>query len=117
MADCHSIPRALFLFPNEEAKPDDEICSGQYPSILNGEPCPYSDSGRIPLFCMIEGESKGNKEKRDTNKKQQASCILQELGRLDQWGKEYPLVFPKVLKHKSLYKCRQMFFVVLLKGY
>jgi len=41
-------PRALFLSPDGNIYPDSMICSGVLPAELNGKPCPFSQSGRIP---------------------------------------------------------------------
>ncbi len=114
MADSRSKPRALFLFPSSEARSDDEICSGRFPSCLKGKPCPYSDQGRIPLRdAFVDGDFL-YVIREESNGLQVASCTLQRLGSIEDWIKDYPLMFPKGMSHKMLYKCRQMFFVIFL---
>ncbi|OGO17521.1 MAG: hypothetical protein A2Z14_00945 [Chloroflexi bacterium RBG_16_48_8] len=114
MANCHSEPRALFLFMDEEAKTDREICSGQFPSHLKGKPCPFSDRGRIPEYSEFYGNFVLRKHSMDRENPWVTSCMLQKLGQLDQWEKEVALIFPKELGQKDLYRCRQMFLVLLL---
>jgi len=44
----------------------------------------------------------------------EASCVLQKLGQVDAWAREVPLFIPKELGQKDLYRCKQMFLVLLL---
>jgi hypothetical protein len=114
MAECHSKPRALFLFMDSEAKPDTEICSGQFPSHLEGKHCPFSDRGRMPRYIESGGKRIFRKHSTDPDDPNAHSCKLQKLGGLDQWREQVPLIVPKEMEQKMLYKCRQMFIVVLL---
>lgn len=114
MADSRSKPRALFLFPSSKVIPDDEICSGRFPSSLKGKPCPYSDRGRIPLSDALNDLDLSQRDGEEANRSRTSSCSLQRLGPLEEWVKKYPLIFPEGLGHKMLFKCRQMFFVILL---
>jgi hypothetical protein len=115
MAKCRSEPRALFLFMDEEPKPDTEICSGHFPSHLKGKPCPFSDHGRLPPYFESRGELKLETNFTDTVISDAQSCMLQKLGQVDQWRKEVPLMYPEECARKMLYKCRQMFMLVLLE--
>jgi hypothetical protein len=115
MANCRSEPRALFLFLDEEPKPDTEICSGQFPSHLKGKPCPFSDHGRLPPYIETHGELLIETNSTDSVFSDAQPCMLQKLGRVDQWREEVPLIFPKDCARKMLYKCRQMFMLVLLE--
>ena len=115
MAKSHSKPRALFIFFDLEPKPDDEICSGQFPSHLDGKPCPYSDHGRMPRRDNAGGEILAQQDLTHQVPKLIRSCRLQALGRLEQWKSDVPLGYPKELENEILYKCRQMFMVVLLR--
>jgi hypothetical protein len=114
MADSCGKPRALFLFPSSNPLPDDEICSGQLPTRLKGKPCPYSDQGRIPFHDPFDTGKSLQMNREDPSHSEAASCSLQNLGMLEDWVKEYPLIFPKGMGHKILYKCRQMFFVIFI---
>jgi hypothetical protein len=114
MAKCHSEPRALFLFLDEEPKPDTEICSGRFPSHLKGKPCPFSDQGRLPPYIVSRGETTIDINSTDSVIPDTQPCRLQKLGQVDQWRKEVPLIYPKEYAQKMLYKCRQMFMLILL---
>jgi hypothetical protein len=114
MANCRREPRALFLFLNEEPKTDTEICSGHFPSHLKGKPCPFSDRGRLPPYIESRDEPIVESNSTDYLAPDAQPCKLQKLGRVDQWQKEVPLIYPEEYGHKMLYKCRQMFMLVLL---
>jgi hypothetical protein len=114
MAGGHSKPRALFLFMDSEAKPDTEVCSGQFPSHLKGKPCPFSDHGRMPKVTESQGDPEIDHCSTEPEFLRAHPCMLQKLGQLNQWREEVPLVFQNELAHKILYKCRQMFLLVLL---
>jgi len=114
MAESRSEPRALFLFFDMEPKPDTEICSGQFPSHLDGKPCPFSDHGRIPAGNISSGEFLLPEAIEGQPPESIQACNLQKLGRVDQWQGDVPLVFPEELTQEVVYKCRQMFIVMLL---
>jgi len=90
-------PRALFLFPDEAAQSDAEVCSGRYRGWLGGEACPYSEGGRMP------GAAEPGLEH---------PCVVERLGRLSDWRGEIALQFPMELGARELLKCKQMFLLV-----
>jgi hypothetical protein len=114
MAKCRSRPRALFLFPDTEPKPDIEICSGIFPSHLNGKRCPYSYYGRMPPYIESGSEPIFDTDFTDAAISDHQSCMLQKVGRVDQWQRAVPLKYPEECAQKVLYKCRQMFLLVLM---
>lgn len=114
MAESRSEPRALFLFLDMEPKSDTEICSGQFPSHLGGKPCPYSDHGRMPEGYVSSGEFLLPEDIEEQPPESLQACKLQKLGRVDQWQGDAPLVFPEGFAQEVIYKCRQMFIVMLL---
>jgi len=102
-------PRALFLFPDEPPQSDAEVCSGRYRNWLEGEPCPYSEAGRMPWpeSADPEGGPEGESAPR---------CVTVRLGRLSDWRAERGLQFPRELGSRPLLKCKQMFLLVLAIG-
>ena len=48
MNDHPSAPKVLFLSPDGNVYPDALICSGLIPAELDGQPCPFSEAGRMP---------------------------------------------------------------------
>jgi len=121
-------PRALFLFPDEPPQPDAEVCSGRYRNWLRGEPCPYSEFGRMPWpeRADPEGEPEGEAAPQEGEVRQPEGevtqpggepmppCVEARLGRLSDWRGERGLEFPPGLGGKTLLKCKQMFLLVLV---
>ena len=115
MAICHSEPRALFLFMDEEPRTDQEICSGQFPSHLQNKHCPFSDQGHLPRYFEFHGHFILRKRSLDDPSLWETSCVLQKLGQVDEWAKEVSLFYPSEYGKKDLYRCKQMFFLLLLE--
>ena len=121
-------PRALFLFPDEPPQPDAEVCSGRYRNWLGGEPCPYSEAGRMPWpeRADPEGEPGGEPAQQEGEQEGEAvhqevgqapPCVEARLGRLSDWRGERGLQFPQELGGQPLLKCKQMFLLVLAPGW
>ena len=124
-------PRALFLFPDEPPQPDAEVCSGRYRNWLAGEPCPYSEAGRMPRPegadpVRQEGEPNGEPAQQEGGPEGEAvhqevepapPCVEARLGRLSDWQGARGLQFPQVLGGQPLLKCKQMFLLVLAPGW
>ena len=120
-------PRALFLFPDEPPQPDAEVCSGRYRNWLGGEPCPYSEAGRMPWperaeWAQQEGGLKGEPAPQEGGPEGEAvqqevepapPCVVPRLGRLSYWRGERCLQYPQELGGQPLLKCKQMFLLVL----
>ena len=113
MAESRSKPRALFLFPEIDPKPDSEICSGRYPSHLNLQPCPYSDNGRIPLPLRDELDSRENAiDIHDMDSI--PPCVTQYMGDLEELEGEWVYPHLEVSRGLGVYKCQQMFLLILV---
>ena len=122
-------PRALFLFPDEPPQPDTQVCSGRYRNWLEGEPCPYSEAGRMPwpIGGEQEGEPEANAEQVGAGEGAllgggapagpMPPCVEARLGRLSDWQGERDLQFPEELGGRPLLKCKQMFLLVLATGW
>lgn len=106
-------PRALFPSPNGSMMPDDEICSGLVPAQLRGKPCPYSDRGRMPTPVPIDEFSAQRLPGRGAVGDLAPPCAVQHLGRLADWEAEREARYPVELGPLRLFKCRQMFLLVV----
>ena len=117
-------PRALFLFPDEPPQSDAQVCSGRYRNWLEGEPCPYSEAGRMPWpeSADPEGGPEGDAPLQEGEAAQPGAelmppCVQVHLGRLSDWRAERGLQFPRELGSRPLLKCKQMFLLVLATGW
>ena len=114
MENRTSKPRALFLFLDGPVQPEMLVCSGRFPSHLAGKPCPYSDQGRIPLPPPKQEEEHGLAEFPAVAPIELTpACVIQDLGRLRNWRGKVALVYPKEFENERLFKCRQMFLLVI----
>jgi hypothetical protein len=114
MADCHSAPRALFLFQDSEPEPDFKVCSGLLPSHLKGQAYPYSEDGRMPETQKTAWRPRNGSNRRPSREHATSDCGLQKLGTVEAWATVYKLNFPKQYGKLDLYKCRQMFLLILV---
>ncbi len=93
--------------------PDNLICSGVIPSILEGKPCPYSDKGRMPLPQPLDADT----DRYSVDKGQPGNfcppCCKQSLGSLGHWHGYQGRQYPEELHGLRLFKCRQWFWVVV----
>lgn len=106
-------PRALFLFPDSTPERDDRICSGQRPLLLEGNPCPFSQNGRIPhplkVKEMYEDETRFPGLPDDLA----PPCAINQLGMLAAWEEKLEGANDPSLRSLRLLKCRQMFLFVI----
>ena len=114
MADYHSEPRALFLFQDSDPEPDFRVCSGNVPSQLDGQPCPFSDHGRIPYFQALSATGNDDPGRESSMSPFGSACVLQLLGVLKGWASGHTLLFPLKMSDHDLYKCRMMFLLILI---
>jgi hypothetical protein len=114
MAGGQGKPRALFLFREDDPQPDRCVCSGEFPSHLGGEQCTYSESGRIPApIPGASGEAIGEGDVPSLSEGV-PPCIVLYLGRVSEWKGGWRLNCPPDLRSHALYKCKQMFLLILL---
>lgn len=106
-------PRALFLFPDGMLLRDDLICSGLFPSHLNGEPCPFADEGKIPHPQPLDEVRVSTHPNLGGVGDLVPPCIVEYLGPLWAWRKRDGARYPSDLGSQRLYKCRQMFLLVV----
>jgi hypothetical protein len=113
MHDLNDEPRALFLSARGPLYPESIICSGILPSQLEGHPCPYSDKGRMPYpQPLVEIETYARPQLGQLGDFA-PPCAIEQLGHLKAWGENSGLEFPQALATLRIFKCRQMFLLVV----
>jgi len=112
----HGKPRALFLFHSKRSFLNEEdICGGLHIADFGGEACAFSHSGRM-LFTPHSRTKIVSNNGLVVEGPQLPSCVIQEVGSLADWGRETDIAVPEHVAHLSVYKCRQMFLLVLLEA-
>lgn len=112
----HGNPRALFLFPSKSAfLSEEDICGGLQIADFGGETCPFSRSGRI-LFTPHRRTKAVSKNRLAVVGHHLPSCVIQEVGSLADWGRETAIAVPEHVAHLLVYKCQQMFLLVVLEA-
>jgi hypothetical protein len=106
-------PRALFLFPNGKFLHGDLVCSGIYPSRLGGRPCPFSEEGRIPEPQPLDEIKAQLKPELGRAGDLVPPCAVEQLGPLWTWRRKEGIRYPSDLSSLCLFKCRQMFLLVV----
>lgn len=106
-------PKAFFLSPDGNIYPDTMICSGVIPAELNGQPCPFSQNGRLP--DPIPLHKNGSVYTIDKGKLGDfcPPCAKQQLGPLGHWQGHHNQTFPEELLPLRLFKCRQWLWLVI----
>jgi hypothetical protein len=107
-------PRALFLFHDGIFLRDDLICSGLFPSHLDGKPCPFAEDGRIPQPQPLDKAKASMYPKLGRIGDLVPPCVVEKLGPLREWRRREGACYPYHLSQLQLYKCRQMFLLVVL---
>jgi hypothetical protein len=112
----HGKPRALFLFPSRRAfLSEEDICGGLQIADFGGEACAFSRSGRM-LFTPHPRTKTLSENGLAVEGYQLPSCVIQEVGSLADWGRETDIAVPDHVAHLPVYKCQQMFLLVLLEA-
>jgi hypothetical protein len=112
----HGKPRALFLFPSRRAfLSEEDICGGLQIADFGGEACAFSRSGRM-LFTPHPRTKTLSENGLAVEGYQLPSCVIQEVGSLADWGRETYIAVPDHVAHLPVYKCQQMFLLVLLEA-
>ena len=106
-------PRALFLFPEGMFLRDDLVCSGLFPSHLDGTPCPFADEGRMPKPQPLDEVKVSMHPKLGCVGDLVPPCAIEQLGPLQAWRRGEGVRYPSDLGPLRLYKCRQMFLLIV----
>ena len=106
-------PRALFLSPQGMIFSDRFVCSGELPSRLGGQPCVFSDKGRMPSPRPIDEIMTRMHPKLGRVGDLAPPCAIEQLGTVEAWMEAHNVCYPDVIKPLRLFKCRQMFLLVV----
>ena len=116
MHKFHGKPRALFLFPSKRTfLSEEDICGGLQITDFGGEACAFSRSGRI-LFTPQTRTKAASMSGLAVVGHHLPSCVIQEVGFLADWGRETNIAVPEDVAHLPVYKCQQMFLLVVLES-
>lgn len=106
-------PKAIFLSPDGSVYPDTLICSGIIPPELEGKPCPYSQSGRMPDVIPLDSAAPDYTIDKGRPGDLCPPCAKQQLASLGHWQGHGGHEFPEGLLGLRLFKCRQWFWLVI----
>jgi hypothetical protein len=106
-------PRALFLSPQGKIFSDRFVCSGDLPSSLGGQPCLFSDNGRIPSPRPLDELMTKMHPTLGRVGDLAPPCVIEQLGTVEAWMEAHNVHYPDVIKPLRLFKCRQMFLLVV----
>lgn len=106
-------PRALFLLHNGALVGDAAICSGAYPTRLQGERCPLSDAGRMPPPVRLDEVAVRRTPNLGSVGEWAPPCCIEQLGALRAWRPAEHPTHPVSIEGLRLFKCRQMFMLVV----
>jgi hypothetical protein len=110
MPDEADSPRALFLGDEGALLPDFQVCYGRTPGKEPGEPCPFSDAGRMPRAVALDARAP---PARGRPGELAPPCALQALGSLAQFTGEIAKRYPPELHPLRVFKCRKLFLLVV----
>jgi hypothetical protein len=100
--------RALFLLGEGLWIPDRAVCSGRVPSSLGGQVCPYARRGRMPVARPLREEDVALRPRAGGPGDLAPPCAVERLGPVESWRQD-----PGPLSGLRLFKCRQMFLLVV----
>src|SRR5687767_114419 len=104
--------RALFIAPDGSLYPDDLICSGRLILELNGQPCPFSQTGRLPDLQPLDPADPAYRGDKGKPGDLCPPCARQQLGALGHWDGHRGQTYPEELKPLRLFRCSQWLWLV-----
>ena len=107
------IPKALFISPDGKIYPDALICFGMLSAELRGQPCPYSQDGRLPDPVPLNPDDSGYTPDKGKPGDLCPPCAKQQLAHLGHWQGHGGQSFPPDLLPLRLFKCRMWFWLVV----
>ena len=113
MSDHSAEPKAFFISPDGNIYPDTLICSGILPAELGGQPCPYSQAGRIAPPLPLNANDPNYSIDKGQPSDLCPPCAKQQLAHLGHWQGHGKRQFPEELLSLRLFKCRQWFWFVV----
>ncbi|MGL5080899.1 MAG: hypothetical protein ACRC8A_05380 [Microcoleaceae cyanobacterium] len=113
MSGVNTSPKALFLSPDGKIYPDTLICSGMISAELNGNPCPYSNHGRLPEPIPLNESDPNYSPDKGNPGDLCPPCSKQQLANLGHWQGHGQQNFPEELLSLRLFKCRMWLWLVI----
>jgi hypothetical protein len=113
MTEQEDRPRALFPSPEGTLYPDGLVCSGQVPGYGSGQPCPHSESGRMPLPCPLDAPTVRLSPELGEAGDLCPPCSVQHFGSLEAWLGGDLGHLPLGLGPLRLFRCRRWFLLVV----
>ena len=113
MSGVNTPPKALFLSPDGKIYPDTLICSGLLSAELNGQPCPYSQNGRLPDPIPLDATHLNYSIDKCKPGDLCPPCAKQQLAHLGHWQGHGQQTFPEELLPLRLFKCRMWLWLVI----
>ncbi|NJO76400.1 MAG: hypothetical protein HC833_23220 [Leptolyngbyaceae cyanobacterium RM1_406_9] len=113
MNSINTLPKALFLSPNNKIYPDYLICSGMISAELDGKPCPFSSNGRLPDPIPLDETDFGYSPDKGKPGDLCPPCAKQQLADLGHWQGHRQQTFPEELLPLRLFKCRIWLWLVI----
>jgi hypothetical protein len=105
--------KALFISPDGNIFPDTMICSGLIPDQLGGQPCPFSNQGRLPDLIALQADDPAYTADKGAPGDLCPPCAKQQIGPLEHWEWHRGQRFPAELLPLRLFKCHQWFWLVI----
>jgi hypothetical protein len=112
-SSVNTLPKALFLSPDGKIYPDTLICSGTISSELDGQPCPYSQNGRLPDPVPLDRTNSNYSLDKGNPGDLCPPCAKQQLANLGHWQGHELQTFPEELLSLRLFKCRRWLWLVI----
>jgi hypothetical protein len=105
--------RARFIAPDGSLYPDDLICSGRLTLDLKGQPCPFSQDGRLPDPQPLDPADPTYSSDKGKPGDLCPPCAKQQLAALGHWDWHRGQTYPEELKPLRLFKCSQWLWLVV----
>lgn len=109
--------RALFIAPDGNLYPDYLVCSGKLLFDMGGQPCPFSENGRLPEPQPLDPNVPTYRLDKGKPGDLCPPCAKQHLANLGHWDGHRGQQFPDELKPLRLFKCSQWLWLVVIGLY
>src|SRR5262245_29944389 len=117
MENSNSTARALFIAPDGNLYPDYLVCSVKLLIDMGGQPCPFSQHGRLPQPEPLDPNSSTYSLDKGKPGDLCPPCAKQQLANLGHWDGHRGQQFPDELKPLRLFKCNQWLWLVVIGLY
>lgn len=114
MDNLNGTAKALFLAPDGNIYPDYLVCSGKLMPEMGGQPCPFSQNGRLPDPKPLNPADTTYSLDKGKPGDLCPPCAKQQLAALGHWDGHRGQEYPEDLKSLRLFKCSQWFWLVVV---